>query len=84
MTRTLFPGSEPFQHLDAGFSLAGTLFVLLALSFIAVTVISAVNVRHRFVMRETGQFYAELSAETDRWEGILRREGFPGEVNESD
>ena len=70
--------------ISAGFSLVGTLWVLLALSFVSASVLSAIKLSHDFILRDAGQFYEALREENEKYRNELRRMGYREERNEVD
>ena len=69
---------------DEGFSLFCTLWVLLALSFVCTSALSAVKLHHDFVLRSAHHFYASLEQENEKWSDELQRAGFGEAVHAVD
>lgn len=84
MTGTSFRGNRGNGCFSAGFSLIGTLWVLLALSFVSASVLSAIKLSHDFILRDAGHFYETLREENEKCRSELRRMGYREEKNETD
>ena len=87
MTKTFLPGSKTgicAGRADAGFTLFATLWVILGLSFVCASALSAVKVRHEHLLKKSRHFYAELEEENKKWTEELHRAGFWEEKDAAD
>ena len=64
--------------IDRGFSLFGTLCVILALSTVGLAILTAVSIRHDFAIRRADQFYEQLDKENTIILQRLQANGFTG------
>ncbi len=87
MIKTFFPGSKSKKdcgRVNAGFALFATLWVILGLSFVCASALSAVKVRHAVVLKASQHFYADLEDENKKWADELHRSGFWEETYAAD
>ncbi|MBQ6780219.1 MAG: hypothetical protein IJP62_03190 [Treponema sp.] len=81
--KTSFRGSRRWS-LDSGFSLFGTLCVILVLSALGLSVTTMIQLKHDFVLRRADKFYAQLEQENLRLSQSLRAAGFGETGHEAD